>query len=186
MIGYAVCGSFCTHTRSLEILKELKKSGEDVLPIISPAVADTDTRFGRADEFIGKLEEITGREAVKTIGTAEPLGPSIPLEALIISPCTGNTIAKIASGITDTSVTMAAKATMRADRPVLIALASNDALSANLSNIAALLQKKNVYFVPMRQDDVVKKPHSLVAEFELLPECLSMLREGKQLRPLFL
>jgi len=186
MIGYALCGSFCTHARSLRVLKELKNSGEDILPIISPAVGSTDTRFGKADDLVRELEEITGREVVRTIGAAEPLGPSIPLEALIISPCTGNTIAKLASGITDTSVTMAAKATMRADRPVMIALASNDALSANLSNIAALLQKKNVYFVPMRQDDAVKKPHSLVAEFELLPKCLSMQREGKQLRPLFL
>ena len=186
MIGYAVCGSFCTHKRSLEILRDLKKNGEDVLPIISPAVECTDTRFGEAKKFIEKIEEICGRESVKTIGAAEPLGPSMPLEALIISPCTGNTMAKIASGITDTSVTMAAKATMRADKPVLIALASNDALSANLSNIAALLQKKNVYFVPMRQDDIVKKPHSLVAEFELLPNCLELLRQGKQLRPLFL
>lgn len=186
MIGYAVCGSFCTHSKSLDALRELIKNGEEIVPILSPSVLDTDTRFGLAKDFITTIEQICGKEAIKTIGTAEPLGPTIPLEALIIAPCTGNTMAKIASGITDTSVTMAAKATLRADRPVLISLASNDALSSNLTNIAALLQKKHVYFVPMRQDDVVKKPHSLVAEFSLITSALEALRNGKQLRPLFL
>jgi dipicolinate synthase subunit B len=117
---------------------------------------------------------------------AEPLGPATPLDALIISPCTGNTLAKIAAGITDSTVTMAAKAHLRCDRPLLISLASNDSLSANLKNIARLLTRKQVYFVPMKQDDPIKKPYSLVADFDLLPDCLDAALASKQLRPLFL
>ena len=186
MLGYAFCGSFCTHARALRELERLAEAGEELLPVFSHAVLSTDTRFGKAEELISAAEKVCGREGVKTVASAEPLGPAVPLEALIISPCTGNTLAKIACGITDTAVTMAAKATLRSDSPILIALASNDALAANLQNIALLLSKKSVYFLPMRQDDVLKKPHSLVAEFLMLSEALAALRRGEQLRPLFL
>lgn len=185
MIGYAMCGSFCTHKRSLHTLKQLVAAGEDMVPIVSEIAAATDTRFGRADQLIESLRTITGRSPITTIVDAEPLGPHSPLDALIIAPCTGNTLAKIASGITDTVVCMAAKAHMRTSRPLLIALATNDAMSANLSNIAVLLQKKNVFFVPLLQDDPENKPHSLVADFGLLPDALAAMREGMQLRPLF-
>ncbi len=186
MIGYSFCGSFCTFERSIAVLKKLALEGKEILPIMSFNAAGTDTRFGSADGFREKIEDICQRKAITTIEEAEPLGPRVPLEALIISPCTGNTLAKMAGGITDTPVTMAAKAHLRCERPVLVALASNDALSANLCNIAALLNKKNIYFVPLCQDDPVKKPFSLVAQFEMIPEALEAALDGRQLRPLFL
>lgn len=186
MIGYALCGSFCTLSRSVQILRDLRATGYDILPIMSEITCTTDTRFGHAADFVWQVEDICGRKLVRTIPDAEPLGPSIPLEALMICPCTGNTLAKIANGITDTPVCMAAKAHLRSDRPLLITLASNDALSANLRNIGTLLSRKNVYFTPLNQDDPVSKPHSLVADFERVPEALQAALEGKQLRPLFL
>ncbi len=185
MIGFALCGSFCTHARALAVLRTLHAAGEDIQPIVSPIAAATDTRFGRAADLLCAVESICGRSAITTVADAEPLGPARPLEALVIAPCTGNTLAKLAHGITDTSVTMAAKAHLRADRPLVISLASNDALSANLANIATLLSRKNVYFVPLSQDDPTGKPHSLVAAVERVPEALTAAREGKQLRPLF-
>lgn len=185
MIGYAMCGSFCTMSESLDMLASLSTKYE-LLPIMSYNASSTDTRFGRAEDFLRRAEEICGREAVRTIRDAEPLGPKCPLEALIICPCTGNTLAKISCAVTDTPVTMAVKAHMRNSGTLLIALASNDALAANLSNIGNVLERKNVYFVPMRQDDVVKKPHSLVADMRLLPDALSAALCGRQLRPLFI
>ena len=186
MIGYAFCGSFCTLSHSLAALRQLCADGCDILPIMSEKVYETDTRFWRAEDFRHAVRELCGRDIIHTIVDAEPLGPSTNLEALIISPCTGNTLAKIASGITDSSVTMAAKAHLRSDRTTLIALASNDAMSANLSNISTLLLRKNVYFVPMRQDDPEKKPHSLVADFTQVPDCLSNAIIHRQRTPLFL
>jgi len=185
MIGFAMCGSYCTHKRSLEQLEVLVKDGYDVLPIVSENVYSTDTRFGRATELRERLYGLCGRECVHSVVDAEPLGPKIPLDALIICPCTGNTLAKMAQGITDTAVTMAAKAHLRGDRPLVIALASNDALSANLKNIATMLNRKHVYFVPMVQDDPQKKPHSLVADIELLLPTLQAALEGKQYRKIF-
>lgn len=185
MIGYAVCGSFCTHSATLKVMRELKNRGEDIIPIVSETVYTTDTRFGKATDFLQKVHDITGYEVIHTVKDAEPLGPAIHLESLIIAPCTGNTLAKMARGITDGAVPMAAKAHLRSDRPLLIALASNDAMSANLASIAAMLQRKSVYFVPLRQDDPVNKPHSLIADFSRLTEALDAMREGRQLRPLF-
>ena len=185
MIGYALCGSFCTHKRSVDILKELKKTGYDIQPIVSENAYSTDTHFGTAQELRDNLLGICHREIIHTIKDAEPLGPRVSLDALIICPCTGNTLAKIANGITDTAVTMAAKAHLRSDRPLVIALASNDALSANLKNVGALLQKKQVFFVPMVQDDPGKKPHSLVADFSLVPETLEMALSGRQIQKIF-
>lgn len=186
MIGYAFTGSFCTLSHSLAALRRLAADGADILPIFSYNVYDTDTRFWRAAEFADAVRALTGKEIIHSIVDAEPLGPQTPLEALVIAPCTGNTLAKIASGITDTPVTMAAKAHLREDRPLLLALASNDSMSANLANISKLLLRKQVFFVPMRQDDPERKPHSLVADFTFLSDCLSAAMCGKQLRPLFL
>lgn len=171
---------------SVAILKALASRGRDMIPVMSFNAGTTDTRFGTAGSFVSEISDICGRAPIVTIADAEPLGPKTPLDALVICPCTGNTLAKLAAGITDTPVTMAAKAHMRQSRPLLIALASNDAMSANLKNIAALLEKKNVFFVPMLQDDPEKKPHSLVADFSLVPECLELALSGRQKRPLFL
>ena len=186
MIGYAFCGSFCTHGRAMRELRNLISMGYEIQPIMSETVWSTDTRFGRAVDLIAELEAICKRPIIHTVVDAEPLGPSVPLEALILSPCTGNTLAKIANGITDTAVCMATKAHLRSDRPLVISLASNDALSANLKNIATLLSRKQIYFVPMNQDDPEKKPHSLVADFTLLRPTLQAAFEGKQFRKLFL
>ncbi len=186
MIGYAFTGSFCTLKRSFSELEKLVGAGWNVQPIMSERVYTTDTRFGEARVFREKVEELCGNPIIHTVVDAEPLGPAKPLEALILAPCTGNTLAKIAAGITDSAVTMAAKAHLRCDRPTVIALASNDSLSQNLHNIAALLLRREVYFVPMRQDDPEKKPHSLVAEFSMLGDCLESALNGRQRRPLFL
>ncbi len=186
MLGYAFCGSFCTHAKALRELQNLLAAGYEVCPIMSETVFSTDTRFGKAGLLIEQVETLCGRSVIHTVVDAEPLGPSEPLDALIISPCTGNTLAKIANGITDTAVCMAAKAHLRSDRPLVISLASNDALSANLKNIATLLSRKQVYFVPMLQDDPEKKPHSLVADFSLLIPTLDAARHARQFRKLFL
>jgi len=185
MIGYAFTGSFCTLSRSLAVLEEISRHSGDIIPFVSERVYSTDTRFWRCAEFVRRVEEITGREVVHTVEGAEPYGPS-RLDYLVIAPCTGNTLAKIANGITDSAVTMAAKAHLRSDGKLLIALASNDAMSQNLGNIGRLLQRKGVYFLPMRQDDPKNKPHSLVAEFELIPDCIDEMLKGRQLRPIFM
>lgn len=152
---------------------------------MSENVYFTDTRFTLAEDFSRRVEALTGNTVIHTIAAAEPLGPRNPLDLMIISPCTGNTLAKLSRGITDTAATMAAKAHLRTDRPLLIALATNDAMSQNLESIARLLNRKSVYFLPMRQDDPTGKPHSLVAEFEKMEECITLATQGRQMRPLF-
>ncbi len=179
-----MCGSFCTHRTALDVMRELAEE-YDIVPILSFTAATTDTRFGTSAMLYETIRDICHRDVVDSIREAETLGPAAPLDYLIICPCTGNTAAKIAGGITDTPVTMAAKAHLRSNRQLLIALASNDALSANFCNIGTLLQRKNVYFVPMKQDDVTAKPHSLVADFTLCTESLADMAQGKQKRPLF-
>lgn len=185
MIGYAFCGSFCTVSRSMVVLESLCKKYE-VLPVFSECLANTDTRFGRAADICANIEYICQKKAIRTITQAETLGPSVKLDALIISPCTGNTLAKMSCGITDSTVTMAAKAHLRNGKPLIIALASNDALSANLHNIGRLLSKKNVYFVPLGQDDAVSKPSSLVCDFSQTERTLEFAMQGKQLQPLLI
>ncbi|MBQ8837150.1 MAG: dipicolinate synthase subunit B [Clostridia bacterium] len=185
MIGYAFCGSFCTLSKSFSHFEKMISEGKDVLPIVSENVFSIDTRFQKAADFCESLERVSGKKVIHTVAEAEPLGPKISLDALIICPCTGNTLAKLANGITDTAVTMAAKAHLRSNRTLVIALASNDALSANLKNIATLLMRKNVYFVPMKQDDCVEKPHSLVADFSRLEETLEQALVGKQIQKIF-
>ena len=186
MIGYALTGSFCTIQESIFVIKRMVDMGYKILPIMSDNAYSTDTRFSKAIEIRTKVSEITGQEIIHTIVDAEPLGPKTNLDALIICPCTGNTLAKIANGITDTSVCMAAKAHLRNNKPLILALASNDALSANLKNIATLLSRKNVYFVPMAQDDPISKPHSLVADFNLIEKTLEYALEGKQHPKIFI
>lgn len=186
MIGYAFCGSFCTFAESFATLTELKSKYKDIIPIMSFNAFGTDTRFGKSEEWVRRIESLCERKIISTIADAEPLGPKISLDALVIAPCTGNTLAKLANGITDTPVCMAAKAHLRSDRPLIIALASNDAMSANLGNLGKLLTRKNIYFVPMKQDDPIKKPHSLVADMTLLPQTLSDALSCKQTRKLFI
>lgn len=186
MIGFAICGSFCTHEAALGQLGLLRERGYDIIPVMSDCVYSTDTRFGGCEELRGRVSAICGREIVHTIVGAEPLGPRTKLDALVICPCTGNTLAKLANGITDTPVTMAAKAHLRGNKPLVIALASNDALSANLKNIAQLLSRKCVYFVPLSQDDPVDKPHSLIADFTLLLPTLEAAVNGKQYQKVFI
>ena len=185
MLGYAFCGSFCTMSASLSAMERLISDGFEIQPIMSETAYTTDTRFHPAREFSDRVERITGRKIIHTVADAEPLGPKAPLDALVIAPCTGNTLAKLAGGITDTAVTMAAKAHLRCDRPLLISLASNDAMSQNLANIARLLTRKSVYFVRMTQDDPEKKPHSLVANMSEIPDALAAAMQGTQLRPIF-
>jgi dipicolinate synthase subunit B len=185
MIGYAMCGSFCTLGIALDVMKRLVASGLEIQPIMSENAYFTNTRFFEAEQLRRRVEAVTGKNIISNVVDAEPLGPKLPLEALIIAPCTGNTLAKMANGITDTAVTMAAKAHLRSDRPLLIALASNDALSQNLASIGAMLNRKSVYFVPLRQDDPIRKPHSLVADFERIQEALEAMLRGRQLRPMF-
>lgn len=184
-LGYALTGSFCTVSRSLAVLQELSEEHE-IIPIASEAIATTDTRFGTACDTLLTIRRLCGRDPITKITEAEPLGPKEPLDALVICPCTGNTLAKLACGITDSAVTMAAKAHMRCDRPLVIALSTNDALSQNLKNIATLLQRKSVYFVPFGQDDPLNKPHSLISDFLQLPKTLELATEGKQIQPLLL
>ncbi len=184
-LGFAMCGSFCTHRTALSVMERLSQKYE-IIPILSYHAAEIDTRFGTASELKETIRQITGREPVVTLTEAETFGPSRPLDAMLICPCTGNTLSKLSSGIADTPVTLAAKAHLRSDRNLLIAFASNDAMTGNFANLGKLLQRKHVYFVPMKQDDPVKKPHSLVADFALCEECLEEMKQGLQRRPLFI
>ena len=186
MIGFAMCGSYCTHKYAIEQMKILVSKGYDVLPVMSENVWCTDTRFGSAKNLIETVETVCGREVIHTVVDAEPIGPKMSLEAMVICPCTGNTLAKMSAGITDTAVTMAAKAHLRSNRPLVVALASNDALSANLKNIGQMLSRKFVYFVPLYQDDPQKKPHSLIADFSLLEPTLEYAVNGKQYQKIFI
>ena len=185
-VGFAVCGSFCTHAKVLEALGELVKEYETVIPIASEMSAFTDTRFGSADDLLGRLEELTGREVWYDIPSVEPIGPKKLLDVLVIAPATGNTVAKLAAGIMDTAVTMAAKAHLRNGGPVVIALASNDGLSAGAKNIGELLVRKNYYFVPFGQDNAIQKPCSLVADFSKITETVDAALRGEQIQPLLL
>ncbi len=183
-IGYALCGSYCTFSRSVNALERLCSEYKDVTPIMSENAYSTDTRFGKASDFIKKIEGICGRQIIHTIAQAEPIGPRATLDLLIIAPCTGNTLSKLAFGITDSSVTMAAKAHMRNGRPVLIAVATNDGLSGSAPAIGRLLGRKNIFFVPFYQDSPQDKPTSLVARFEMIKEAAAAALRGVQLQPL--
>lgn len=185
-VGFALCGSFCTHRQVLEELEKLCGAYETVLPIVSEACRTTDTRFGTAEAFLSAVERLTGHRPISSVRDAEPIGPRKLLDVLVIAPCTGNTLGKLASGITDTAVTMAAKAHLRNSRPVVVAMASNDGLSGAARNIGELLGRKNYYFVPFGQDDPEKKPSSLVADFSRIGETIQAALEGRQIQPVLL
>ena len=185
-VGFALCGSFCTHAQVLRELERLCGEYETVLPIVSPVCTHTDTRFGTAEDFLSTVERLTGHTVMGSVREAEPIGPKKLLDVLVIAPCTGNTIGKLANGITDTAVTMAAKAHLRNDRPVVIAMASNDGLSGAARNIGELLGRKNYFFVPFGQDDPQRKPSSLVADFSRIGETVQAALEGRQLQPVLL
>ena len=183
--GFALCGSFCTFSQVVPQIKKLVDSDIDVYPIMSQTAYTTDTRFGKAEKFREEIEEICGKSIIHTLTAAEPIGPKKILDILIIAPCTGNTIGKIANGITDTSVTLAAKAHLRNQRPLLIAASTNDAMSASGKKIGILMNTKNIYFVPMRQDDALGKPSSLVAYFDRIKDAMFSALYGTQMQPVF-
>ncbi|NLL45495.1 MAG: dipicolinate synthase subunit B [Clostridiales bacterium] len=183
-VGFAICGSFCTYEKMLSAMQAVKDRYGDITPIMSENSASTDTRFGTADHFISEVERICGKKILSTIEAVEYIGPENALDILVIAPCTGNTLAKIAHSITDTAVTMACKAHLRNNRPVVIAISTNDGLSGNASNLGLLLNRKNFYFVPFCQDDAEKKPFSLVADLDKLCETLDLALKGRQLQPI--
>ena len=185
-VGFAVCGSFCTHAAVLRVLEQLTELYETVIPIVSEISAFTDTRFGRSEDLLERLEDLTGNDVLLDIPSVEPIGPKGLLDVLVIAPATGNTIAKLAAGIADTSVTMAAKSHLRNGRPVVLAVSSNDGLAAGAKNIGELLVRRNYYFVPFGQDNAEQKPSSLVADFSKLPETVEAALRGEQLQPVLL
>ena len=183
-IGFAMSGSFCNIKKATKELERLIERGDELLPIMSYNVYNTDTKFGKAEALRSYVRDITCTEIIHTIPDAEPIGPAIKLDCLCICPCSGNTLAKLAHGICDTPVTMAAKAHLRNERPIVIALASNDALSGNAENFGRMLSRKNVYFVPLGQDDPIKKPRSMVCDFSKLGETVEKSVKGQQLQPI--
>ncbi len=185
-IGFAVCGSFCTFEKAFQEAEVLVREGAELTPIFSGNAAQIDTRFGKAADHIRRMEEISGRRALLTIAETEPLGPKNMLDCIVVAPCTSNTMAKLAWGIVDTSVTMAVKSMLRGDKPVVIALATNDALRNSAKNIGILLSAKNYYFVPYGQDSPYKKPASMVAHFEYLKGTVEAALEGRQIQPLII
>jgi len=185
-VGFAVCGSFCTHARAMEALERVKARFERVVPIVSECTAATDTRFGAAHDLMREMERICGSRVIDSVKAAEPIGPKKLLDLLIIAPCTGNTLGKLAAGVTDTSVTMAAKAHLRNGRPLLLAPSTNDGLSASAASIGALLPRRYIYFVPFGQDDPERKPTSLVADFTQVADAAQAALEGRQLQPILL
>ena len=185
-IGLAMCGSFCTFARVLDAFSALDREQYDLVPIQSQAAYATDTRFGAAADFRARLEALCGRPIIHTIEEAEPIGPKKLLDVLVIAPCTGNTLAKLAAGIADGPVTLAAKAHLRNCRPILLAPSTNDGLAASARNLGQLMARKYIYLVPFRQDDPEEKPASLVADFSLVADAAQAALEGRQLQPVLL
>ena len=183
-IGFALCGSYCVFSKVFPALDALLASGAEVVPIVSENTSRTDTRFGDAEAHLARLEAMTGRAPIRSIAEAEPIGPRRLLDLLVVAPCTGNTLAKLANGIADTTVTLAVKAHLRNERPIVLAVSTNDALAGNAPSIGTLLTRRHYYFVPFSQDNAAKKPRSMVAHFELLPETIAAALESRQLQPL--
>ena len=181
-IGFVVTGSFCTFSAVFAQAKLLREAGAELTPIFSEHAAAIDTRFGTAAERVAELEKICGKPAIRSIAQAEPLGPRNLLDLLVVAPCTA---AKLANGITDTTATMAVKSMLRRQKPIVLAIATNDALRASAKNIGLLLNTKHYYFVPLRQDAPAEKPASMVADFTKLPETVALARDGKQIQPIF-
>lgn len=182
-IGYGITGSFCTFEKTKIAVGELVKLGAAVVPIFSYNVQSMDTRFGGAKEFMEAVEEITGNHGIKTIQEAEPIGPKANLDVMVIAPCTGNTMAKLWNGITDSPVLMASKAHLRNQKPLVISISTNDAMGMNFKNIGNLMNTKNIYFVPFGQDDYKKKPASLIGDLKLLPDTIDLAMGGRQIQP---
>ncbi|MCQ6557863.1 dipicolinate synthase subunit B [Paenibacillus mendelii] len=185
-VGYALSGSHCTFAEVMPVIKRFVDEGANVVPIVTQTLLTTDTRFGTSDDWQRQLKSITGNDLISTIVEAEPLGPSKLLDVLVIAPCTGNTTSKLANAVTDSPVLMAAKAQMRNQRPLVLAISTNDGLGLNAANIAKLLVCKNVYFVPFGQDNPQQKPNSLVAKMDLVPEACEAALLGQQLQPLLI
>lgn len=181
-IGFAMCGSFCTFAKAIEQMKKIVKEGHEVIPIMSFNASSIDTRFGKADDFKKEIEGISGRRIINSIEGAEPIGPKRMTDVMVIAPCTGNTLGKLCNAITDTPVTMAAKSHLRIQRPLVITLATNDALAATAQNIGKAMNTKNIYFVPFSQDDPENKPSSLVADFGMIMSTLELALSGKQIQ----
>lgn len=185
-IGFALTGSFCTFASVLPIVEMLAARGCEITPILSSNAGTLDTRFGKAADWRSRLHEITGRNCIDSIPEAEPIGPKNMFDVLAVAPCTGNTLAKLTHGITDTTVTMAVKSHLRGEKPVVLAVSTNDALSGSAANLGTLLNRKHYYFVPLRQDAPYTKPRSLVADMSLLPDTIGAALDGHQLQPLLL
>ncbi len=181
-IGFGITGSFCTHAKIKKVISDMK-GHYNIYPIFSPNVCSLDSRFGKASDFIADIENIAGRKGIYTIPEAEPIGPKKFLDVLVIAPCTGNTLAKLANGITDSAVLMAAKAHLRNERPLVISVSTNDAMGINFRNLGMLFNMKNIYFVPFGQDDCVKKHNSLVAHVSLIPDTIEEALKGRQIQP---
>ncbi len=182
-VGVAITGSFCTYEKLKKTLTELRERDWRVIPVFSEHAQCMDTRFGRAQDFVEQIQEITGEHGIFTIPEAEPIGPKGIFDVLVIVPCTGNTLAKLASGITDTPVLMAAKAHLRNEKPLIIAVSTNDAMGMNFKNIGLLYNVKHIYFVPFGQDDYKKKPNSLIADVSRIPETVEAALGGRQIQP---
>lgn len=185
-IGFAMSGSFCTFEKAISQMKLLKEAEYEILPIMSFNAFELDTKFGKAKDFRKTVENICQKPIIHTIADAEPIGPQKMADIMLVAPCTGNTLAKISHAITDTPVTMAVKSHLRVRRPVVICLASNDALGASAQNVGKALNLKNIYFIPISQDDPANKPASLVAHFDMIPKTLEFALHGKQIQPIFL
>lgn len=185
-IGFALTGSFCTFSKVLPIMSELVKEGASVIPIMSYNAYELDTKFGKAEDFINQIKKITGNEIIHTIQGAEPIGPKNMTDIMIIAPTTGNTIAKLANGITDTPVTMAAKSHLRNENPLIIAVSTNDALSGSAKNIGILLNRRNYYFVPFKQDNPITKPRSMVFDETYIIKTIEYALNKEQIEPIIL
>ncbi|MCE4048259.1 MULTISPECIES: dipicolinate synthase subunit B [Bacillaceae] len=182
-IGFGISASHCTYAEVMPQVERLVSLGADVVPVVTGNVQHTDTRFGKGLEWIGKLEEVTGNEIIDSIVKAEPLGPKIPLDCMVIAPLTGNSMSKFANAMTDNAVLMAAKATLRNQKPVVLGISTNDALGLNGVNLMRLMATKHIYFIPFGQDDPDKKPNSMVARMSMLAETINAALEGKQIQP---
>ena len=185
-IGFALTGSFCTFSRVLPVIQSLTGDGCVVTPVLSANAGSLDTRFGTAAVWRDRLATLTGRAPIDTIAAAEPIGPKAMFEVLVVAPCTGNTLAKLAHGITDTPVTMAVKSHLRSEKPVVLAVSTNDGLAGSAANLGMLLNRRHYYFVPLRQDAPAAKPRSLVADMRLVPDTIASALEGRQLQPILL
>lgn len=185
-IGLCLCGSFCTFSRVVEEIRRLKEKGYNIYPIMSYNAESMDTRFGSADYFRNEIMNITGNSIISSIKDAEPIGPKKYLDIMVVAPCTGNTLAKLNNGITDTPVTMACKAHLRNNRPLVLAVSTNDALGVSLKNIGGLIIRKNIYFVPFGQDNYEKKPLSMIADFSKLEDTIRCAMKGQQIQPILL